>query len=128
MPAEYVDLFAPSGLRLGDGGQITVEVPPRMSGEADGWLMACFHVETDQDVHGDHWEIHPAGQEVVSVLAGHLRLVLRAQDGAAQETVTLRSGTAYVVPRGRWHRLEVDGPTDLQTISPRQGSRLEARS
>ncbi|HEY1701421.1 MAG TPA: cupin domain-containing protein [Trebonia sp.] len=75
------------------------------------------------------WEIHPFGQEVVSVLSGHARLVLRPEDdGGEEQTVALDAGTAFVVPRNRWHRLEIDGPTDLQSITPRRGSRLEPRA
>ncbi|HEY3952343.1 MAG TPA: cupin domain-containing protein [Streptosporangiaceae bacterium] len=129
MALSVINLFTPSGLRLHAGGTIDVETPPRMSGDQDGWMVASFHVESDQDVHGDHWEIHPAGQEVVSVLSGHARLVLRAEAGQGQdETVTLRPGTGCVIPQNRWHRLEIDGPTDLQAITPRRGSRLEPRA
>jgi mannose-6-phosphate isomerase-like protein (cupin superfamily) len=129
MPLAPIALFTPSGLRLRPDGTIEVEIPPRMSGDEDGWVVASFHVESDRDVHGDHWEIHPSGQEVVSVVSGHARLVLRAEDDQGQdETVTLEAGTAYVVPRNRWHRLEIDGPTDLQSITPRRGTRLEPRT
>jgi mannose-6-phosphate isomerase-like protein (cupin superfamily) len=129
MNMTVVDLFAPSGLRLREGSTIEVETPPRMWGDQDGWMVACYHAASDQDVHGEYWEIHPYGQEVVSVLSGRARLVLRAEEGRAQEeAVTLTAGTAYVVPRNRWHRLEVDGPTDLQAITPRHGTRLDPRS
>lgn len=129
MASEPIDLFAPSGLRLHSGGTIDVENPPRRAGEQDGWMVASFHVESDQDAHGDYWEIHPAGQEVVSVLSGHARLVLRGEDEHTQdESVTLATGTAYVIPRNRWHRLEVDGPTDLQSIASYRGTRLERRA
>lgn len=125
MPAELVELFARSGLCLRDGGIVEVETPPRMSGDEDGWLMACFHASSNRDVHSDHWEIHPAGQEVVAVLSGSARLILRANDSAVEETVVLKAGSACVVPRNRWHRIEIDGPTDLQSITPRHGSRVE---
>lgn len=128
MTLERVDLFAPSGLRLQAGGSIEVETPPRMSGDQDGWVVASFHVESTADVHGDHWEIHPFGQEVVSVLSGQARLVLRSDEQNQEETVALPAGTACVVPRNRWHRLEIDGPTDMQSITPRRGTRLEPRS
>ncbi len=129
MTMTLIDLFAPAGLRLHEGGTIEVEIPPRMSGDQDGWVVACYHAASDQDVHGDYWEIHPSGQEVVSVLSGRARLVLRAEAGQARaETVTLTAGTAVIVPRNRWHRLEVDGPTDLQAMTPRHGTRLEPRS
>lgn len=127
MTLERIELFAPTGLRLHDSGAVEVEIPPRMAG--NGWMVATFHVESDADVHADHWEIHPAGQEVLSVLSGAARLTLRGQtDPTREETVTLPAGTAFVVPQDRWHRLEVDGPTDLQSITPRAGTRLERRA
>jgi mannose-6-phosphate isomerase-like protein (cupin superfamily) len=129
MTLSIIELFTPSGLRLHAGGSVDVEVPPRRSGEQDGWMVAAYHVETTADVHGDHWEIHPSGQEVVSVLSGQARLVLRAEnDGGPEESVTLSAGTACIVPQNRWHRLEIDGPTDLQSFTPLEGTRLEART
>jgi mannose-6-phosphate isomerase-like protein (cupin superfamily) len=125
MPAEAVNLFARSGLCLRDGGIVEVETPPRMSGDADGWLVACFHASSNRDVHSDYWEVHPAGQEVVAVLSGSARLILRADGPAGEETVVLEAGSACVVPQNRWHRLEIDGPTGLQSITPRRASRVE---
>lgn len=129
MTLSVIDLFAPAGLRLHPGGTVDVEIPPRRSGEQDGWVVASYHADSNEDLHSGYWEIHPAGQEVVSVLSGQARLVLRAEDGQRQdETVTLQAGTGCVIPQNRWHRLEIDGPTDLQVITPRRGTRLEARS
>lgn len=129
MTGDPIGLFTPTGLRLHPDGVIEVEIPPRRAGSQDGWMVAGFHVESDQDVHGDHWEIHPSGQEVVSVVSGRARLVLRAEDSRERdETVTLPAGTAYVVPRNRWHRLEIDGPTDLLSITSHHGTRLEPRT
>ena len=59
------------------------------------------------------------------MLSGSARLILRADGPAAEETVVAAAGSACIVPRNRWHRLEIDGPTELQSITPRQGSRVE---
>ena len=105
MNMTVIDLFAPSGLRLRDGGIIEVETPPRMSGDQNGWVVACHHAASDQDVHGDYWEIHPSGQEVVIVLSGRARLVLRAEgghergrDGDANGGDCVRRATQPVAP------------------------------
>lgn len=42
--------------------------------------------------------------------------------------VPLPAGSAVVVPRGRWHRLELDGPSDLMSLTLRHGTRLEKRT
>lgn len=117
-----VDLFA-RALRLHPDGAVTAE-ERRMGAEVAGWTVATFHVETNQDVHGDHWEVHPAAEEAVCVLAGAARIVLRGDEAP----ITLTAGSACLVPRGRWHRLEIDGPTDLMSITLRAGSRLEKRA
>jgi mannose-6-phosphate isomerase-like protein (cupin superfamily) len=127
------DLFT-SAIRLREGGLVRAE-ERRMSGAdaaADtGWHVAAFHVETDADVHADHWEMHPESEEAVCVLAGGVRLFLRASGddavGEEEGPVVLGAGAAYIVPRGRWHRLEVDGPSDLMSIGLRAGTRLARR-
>jgi mannose-6-phosphate isomerase-like protein (cupin superfamily) len=90
-----------------------------------GWVLARFHAETDADVHADHWERHPGGDEVVASLGGSLRAVFRGERGQPDQVVTLGPGGAAVIPRGRWHRLQVDGPTDLLVVTVRPGTELE---
>lgn len=98
----------------------------RMSDGTDGWQLAAFHVETDTDVHAEHWEMHPESEEAVCCLAGALRLYLRpAGPGDTESEVRLTAGTAFVVPRGRWHRLELEQPSDIMSIGLRHGTRIE---
>ncbi|WP_415951201.1 hypothetical protein [Streptomyces sp. KLOTTS4A1] len=86
-------------------------------------------METDADVHGDHWEVHTAADEVVSCLTGAIRLFLRPQEpGDEEEEIKLTAGTAVVVPRGRWHRIALDAPSDIMSLTRPRGSRLEKRS
>ncbi|MFI8888636.1 hypothetical protein ACIGW9_40845, partial [Streptomyces sp. NPDC053813] len=35
---------------------------------------------------------------------------------------------SVIVPRGRWHRLELNAPSDLMSITLRHGTRLEKRT
>ncbi|WP_424637429.1 cupin [Embleya sp. AB8] len=99
-----------------------------MTGDSEGWQVGAFRVETDADLHADHWEMHPASDEVVCVWTGGLRIVLRAEDGVgAEPPVELGPGAAFVVPCGRWHRLESVVPTELMSIALRSGTRLERR-
>ncbi|CAL9457518.1 hypothetical protein SUDANB108_02574 [Streptomyces sp. enrichment culture] len=125
--------LAPFGLftsfiRLGAGGEVRVE-EPAFDPEQDSWQVMTFHVETDEDVHGDHWEIHTEADEVVACLAGGIRLRLRPErpDGQEEET-GLAPGTAVVVPRGRWHRIALDAPSDIMSVTLPRGSRLERRT
>lgn len=118
-----VDLFA-RGIRILPDGRVFDE-ERRMTGDVEGWTLAAFRVATDAEVHGDHWEMHPGGEELVAVLSGGIRLYLRDSES---EPVTLRAGQAYVVGRGRWHRIELDAPSELMSLTLRRGTELEKRT
>ena len=95
----------------------------------DGWQLMTFHAETDAAVHADHWEIHCEADEVVACLTGGLRLYLRPeQPGHEEDEVKLEAGAAVIVPRGRWHRIELDAASDIMAITLPRGTSLEKRS
>ncbi|MGW5674756.1 cupin domain-containing protein [Streptomyces sp. NPDC003860] len=121
-----INLFA-SFLRLHRDGRVTV-APQEFDPAWDSWQMMAFRAETDADVHADHWEVHEAADEVVACLSGGMRLHLRPQEAAEPESVELPAGTATVVPRGRWHRIELTAPSDVLSVTLPRGSRLEPRS
>lgn len=122
-----IDMFA-SALTFRPGGAVRA-AERRMTGDDGDWQIAAFHVETDEDVHADHWEMHPAAEEAVCCLSGGLRIYLRPEEpGGEEEMVRLPAGTAAVVPRGRWHRLELDAPSDVMSVTLRGGTRLERRT
>lgn len=99
----------------------------RLAGNVDAdWRLALYHAETADDVHPDHWEMHPLADEAVCCLNGALRLYLRAtQPHAPDDFVHVLPGQGVIVPRGRWHRLELDEPTDILAATVRQGTELE---
>ncbi|MGW2013458.1 cupin [Streptomyces sp. NPDC001927] len=127
MSVTPIDLFS-SFLRIDPGGEVHA-VPPEFDPERDGWQVMTFHVEDDADVHADHWEIHTEADEVVACLTGGIRLSFRPESpGGAEEGIELAAGTAAVVPRGRWHRITLNGPSDIMSLTRPRGSRLERRT
>ncbi|MEU9699470.1 cupin [Streptomyces sp. NPDC047981] len=127
MSVTPIDLFS-SFLRLDHGGEVRA-VPPVFDPERDGWQVMTFHVEDDADVHADHWEIHTEADEVVACLTGGIRLSFRPErPGDAEEEIELAAGAAAVVPRGRWHRITLDVPSDIMSLTRPRGSRLEPRA
>jgi hypothetical protein len=127
MTVTPIDLFATT-LQLRDNGEVhTAQI--MFDPERDGWQLRAFHVETDTDVHAEYWEIHPDADEVVSCLTGGIRLYLRPkQPGKTEEEITLAAGTAVIVPRERWHRIELDAPSDIIAATLARGSRHEKRA
>ncbi|MFI6448352.1 cupin [Kitasatospora sp. NPDC050543] len=127
MTVTPIDLFA-SFLHLHQDGQAHAEQPV-FDPERDGWQLMAFRVETDADVHADHWEVHPDAEEVVSCLAGGIRLCFRPEHpGEEAEEIKLTAGTAVIVPRGRWHRITLDVPSQIMSVTMPRGSRLEKRT
>ncbi|MFE2154107.1 cupin domain-containing protein [Streptomyces lavendulae] len=128
MTTTPIDLFA-SALQLRPDGEVRAAERRMAGGDRGTWQIAAFHVETDADVHADQWEMHPEADEAVCCLTGGVRLHFRpTTPGGTEETVRLRAGTSVIVPRGRWHRLELDAPADLLSVTLRHGTRLEART
>ncbi|MBT2545499.1 cupin domain-containing protein [Streptomyces sp. ISL-44] len=127
MTAAPIDLFA-AFVHLDHTGQVRAEQPV-FDSERDGWQLMTFHVETDADVHGDHWEVHPTADELVCCLTGGIRLCFRPeQPEETEEEIRLANGTAVIVPRGRWHRIALDAPSEIMSVTLPRGSRLERRT
>ncbi|MEV6033976.1 cupin [Nonomuraea sp. NPDC052116] len=127
MSVNPIDLFA-SSVHLRQGGKIHAG-KAMMDADQDGWQLTAFHAKTGADVHADHWEVHPEAEEVVSCLVGKIRLYLRPErPGQQEEEIRLTAGTAAIVPRGRWHRIELDIPSNIMAVTLPRGSRLEKRT
>ncbi|GAA2340302.1 cupin [Streptomyces cuspidosporus] len=127
-PLSPIDLFA-SALHIHPDGVVQAAERRMTSSDSGAWQIATFRVEADADVHADHWEMHPEAEEAVCCLTGGVRLYFRPTGpGGTEQMVPLQAGTAVIVPRGRWHRLELDTPSDLMSITLRHGTRLEKRA
>jgi oxalate decarboxylase/phosphoglucose isomerase-like protein (cupin superfamily) len=127
MTVTPIDLFG-SAVHLRQGGTIHTAEGAAVPDE-DGWRLTALHAKTGADVHADHWEVHPEAEEVVSCLIGKIRLYLRPErPGRTEEEIRLTAGTAAIVPRGRWHRIELDVPSSIMAVTLPRGSRLEKRA
>lgn len=112
-------------VHLPDGGNATaVDRTPGFwselaSGERhyDGRMMTASHMAGDMD----HWEMHPAGEEVLISVSVTAVAVLQGDGG--EERTTLAPGTACIVPRGVWHRILVAEPGTLVFVTPGEGTR-----
>ncbi|MFJ7067911.1 cupin domain-containing protein [Streptomyces sp. NPDC101115] len=83
---------------------------------AEGRMVMIF----DGDGPGDHWENHPAGDELVVCLSGSVT-VTRDLDGVPDRTL-LGPGEATVNPAGVWHAVDMTGPTSILTITAGLGT------
>ena len=72
-----------------------------------------------------HWEMHPAGDEVVYQVSGISELVLEADDG--EERVRLAAGRFVIVPQGVWHTADTVEPGEMLFITPGAGTQHRPR-
>lgn len=84
----------------------------------------------DEEGVGDHWERHPAGDEVLVCVSG--RVAVHQQrptvDGDVDvDTVVLDAGQAVVNPAGVWHAPDAHGPARILSITPGLGTEHRAR-
>ncbi|MGW8361126.1 cupin domain-containing protein [Streptomyces wedmorensis] len=83
---------------------------------AEGRMVMIF----DGDGLGDHWESHPAGDELVVCLSGSVT-VTRDVDGVP-DRVLLGPGEATINPAGVWHVVDMEGPTSILSITAGLGT------
>ncbi|MFF0486497.1 cupin domain-containing protein [Streptomyces sp. NPDC004435] len=83
---------------------------------ADGRMVMIF----DGDGPGDHWESHPAGDELVVCLSGSVT-VTRDVDGRL-DRVRLGPGEATVNPAGVWHAVDMEGPASILSVTAALGT------
>jgi mannose-6-phosphate isomerase-like protein (cupin superfamily) len=67
------------------------------------------------------WELHPAGDELLHILAGESQLTVREERG--EITRTLRTGDLVIVPRGCWHSNDAPSGVTMLFMTPRDGNR-----
>jgi mannose-6-phosphate isomerase-like protein (cupin superfamily) len=68
-----------------------------------------------------HWEMHPAGDEIVYQLSGAMDLVLDETSG--ERVVSLQPHRGCIVPRGVWHRGLLRAPGEALFITRGKGTK-----
>jgi hypothetical protein len=117
-------------VHLGDGPDARrVEVTPDFWSTLDanpalrsGRLVTAHRFAEDWA----HWEMHPAGEELVVLASGALDLVLEDAAGV-QTTLALRGRGAVLIPRGTWHWARVHEPSEMWFVTYGEGTRHRGR-
>jgi quercetin dioxygenase-like cupin family protein len=95
----------------------------RHAGDLDeGRIVALFRFEESWT----SWEMHPAGEEVVCVVQGHMILHQEMPDGSACSW-ELGPGDYAINPRGAWHTADADEPVVALFVTPGKGTTNRAR-
>jgi hypothetical protein len=112
-------------LDLIDGGAVDIIPltpdlwPSIISGarEIKGRLTAANHFTRDID----HWEMHPAGDELLVRLSGEFEIILE-QEGVERRGRLDGAMPCCLVPRGTWHTIKVREAGALLFVTPGAGT------
>ncbi|MEI7873316.1 MAG: cupin domain-containing protein [Alphaproteobacteria bacterium] len=116
LDATYIHLRPDdSALAMAGGKEFWMGIEGRRDLD-QGRLMGASRQAADWD----HWERHPAGEEILTLLSGELEIVLETPAG--EERAVLTAGQTLVIPTGIWHRGIVRQPGDLLFITPGAGT------
>ena len=97
------------------------ELETEFNGFAGHVLISQHHFAEDWPT----WEVHPAGDEFVTLITGDITLVLW-QD---QQDMALRLSTPsdfVIIPKGVWHTARVHSPTTMLFVTPGEGTKNAA--
>jgi mannose-6-phosphate isomerase-like protein (cupin superfamily) len=67
-----------------------------------------------------HWEMHPAGDEVLVLLDGAATMIF--DESGAERRIEMKAGRTLVVPAGTWHRALVATPGRLLALTYGKGT------
>lgn len=84
---------------------------------AQGFLVTRYSFDADWP----HWEMHPEGDELVTLLSGSVTLEL--DDGTRRWQVELTPGQTWINRRGTWHRALVHAPSEMLFMTAGWGTR-----
>ena len=107
----------------GQGGLAAEDVGPDFWARIGANPNAGGTMISASEGRGDwaRWEMHPAGAEVLVILAGAPVVWLEHLEGRL-ERVAARAGSTVVVPMGAWHRCECDQPYKILYITYGKGT------
>ncbi len=71
------------------------------------------------------WEIHPKGDEMVILLSGSARFLLKTETGEQSHQLA-RAGEFLIVPRNTWHTAQIGEACSLLFVTPGEGTLNEA--
>ena len=88
----------------------------------EGRIVSLFRFEGSWS----SWEVHPAGDEVVCCLQGHMVLHQEFPDGSTRSH-ELGPGEYAINPRGAWHTADAEEPVVALFITAGKGTTHKPR-
>ncbi len=90
---------------------------PRGRANTDFGLLNDYSLGLGRYSGQSPWERHLNGDELLYVVDGELQITLLS-DTRQEERETLRTGSLFVVPKGKWHQLDAPNGVSVFFASP----------
>lgn len=84
------------------GIDVSPSLYERLDREFEGFAQCALVAEYTFEGNWPTWERHPAGDEILVLLSGRMKLVL-LEEGVERLVEFDTVGHAFIVPRGLWH-------------------------
>ena len=97
------------------------ELEAEFNGFAGHVLISQHHFADDWPT----WEVHPAGDEFVTLITGDITLVLW-QDQQEHALRLSNPSDFVIIPKGVWHTARVHSPTTMLFVTPGEGTKNAA--
>ena len=97
------------------------ELEAEFNGFAGHVLISQHHFAEDWPT----WEVHPAGDEFVTLITGDITLVLW-QDQQEHALHLSTPSDFVIIPKGVWHTARVHSPTTMLFVTPGEGTKNAA--
>ena len=97
------------------------ELEAEFNGFAGHVLISQHHFAEDWPT----WEVHPAGDEFVTLITGDITLVLW-QDQQEHALRLSNPSDFVIIPKGVWHTARVHAPTNMLFVTPGEGTKNAA--
>ena len=97
------------------------ELETEFNGFAGHVLISQHHFAEDWPT----WEVHPAGDEFVTLITGDITLVLW-QDQQEHALRLSNPSDFVIIPKSVWHTARVQAPTTMLFVTPGEGTKNAA--
>lgn len=97
--------------------------PALMEGRLGDFHNEYLVTTAEYDADWNNWEQHPAGDEIVCLLAGNAVMVLEQPDGSEGLIALESPGSFAFIPRGVWHTGRTKSRATLLFITAGEGTR-----
>jgi mannose-6-phosphate isomerase-like protein (cupin superfamily) len=100
---------------------VTPDVFEALDARFDNFKNHLLVSTFDFDHDWASWEMHAAGDEIVSLLSGEVTMVLE-REGAEEAVLLVEPGSFVIIPKGTWHTARTAVPTRMLFVTPGEGT------